>query len=347
MCIRDSIRRERITEGVPDFAQVWRVLYRSTGVNGEPVMVSGLIAVPDAPRTAEPLPVLAFAQGTIGNRPQCGLSHTSRPVSAIPGFETMLREGYVVAATDYIGRGTPGVHPYLLGRAAAYAVLDSVRAARQIASSAGSDFVVWGRSQGGHSVLWTAMLAESYAPEIKLIGAAASAPAIYLEDVLRFNLDTEGGAVVITYALDAWAAYYDDISVEELVRAEFQDRFRAIADTCVTTPLAFLLLGTLPTPAQYLAGDVLADPAITRLLADNTPNGAIGVPLLITHGTGDTLIPFEGSARALAERCAAGENVQLVRIPGVNHDAANESALVTIGWFGDRFAGRPAPNGCP
>jgi hypothetical protein len=48
----------------------------------------------------------------------------------------MLDRGYVVAATDYPGLGTPEVHPYLVGTSEAHAVLDSVRAARAIPEAA-------------------------------------------------------------------------------------------------------------------------------------------------------------------------------------------------------------------
>ena len=66
----------------------------------------------------------------------------------------MLDRGYVVAATDYPGLGTPEVHPYLVGTSEARAVLDSVRAARAIPeAAAGARFAVWGRSQGGQAAL--------------------------------------------------------------------------------------------------------------------------------------------------------------------------------------------------
>ena len=90
----------------------------------------------------------------------------------------MLAHGYVVVATDYEGLGVPGVHPYLVGVSEAHAVLDSVRAARELpATQATSRFAVWGHSQGGHAALWTGQLQPSYAPDVTLAGVAALAPA--------------------------------------------------------------------------------------------------------------------------------------------------------------------------
>ena len=39
-----------------------------------------------------------------------------------------LAHGFAIVATDYQGLGTPGPHPYQIVRAAAYNVLDSIRA---------------------------------------------------------------------------------------------------------------------------------------------------------------------------------------------------------------------------
>ena len=98
----------------------------------------------------------------------------------------MLDRGFVIAATDYAGLGGQGMHPYLIGLSEARAVLDSVRAARQLPDAAAGDrFAVWGHSQGGHAALFTGEQAASYAPELKLVGVAAAAPATYLGELFR------------------------------------------------------------------------------------------------------------------------------------------------------------------
>lgn len=60
------------------------------------------------------------------------------------------------------GLGTPGTQQFLVGRAEAYDVLNSIRAAQQISdTAAGNRNAVWGHSQGGHSALWSAVLTPS------------------------------------------------------------------------------------------------------------------------------------------------------------------------------------------
>jgi alpha-beta hydrolase superfamily lysophospholipase len=339
------IRSEPITSSLPEGAVAWRVLYLSTGVNGEPVAVSGVVVAPEG-ESASPRPVVAFAQGTVGVVPECGTSHTRDPFQQIPEVELLVREGFVVAATDYPGRGTPGIHPYLIGPVEASSVLDSVRAARQLDVNAGDQFVVWGRSQGGHASLWTAQLAGEYAPELTLIGAVASAPAIDLAGIFESGLEKRVGAIVISQALYAWGHLYPDVNLDDLIKPELRTQFENIATTCLTTPAAFLLVGAIPTPSEFLMVDPLTAEPYSTLIADNTPRGPINVPLLISHGIPDSLIPIEGSVADAARRCAEGENVQLVRYPGVEHDAAAQSALMTLGWIEDRFAGRPTGSNC-
>ena len=106
----------------------------------------------------------------------------------------MLERGFAVAATDYPYMGNPEPHPYLVGDSEGRAVLDSVRAARLIPEAkAGRKFAVRGHSQGGQAALFTGILARYYAPELRLVGVAAAAPATELATLLSEDIDTSGG----------------------------------------------------------------------------------------------------------------------------------------------------------
>jgi hypothetical protein len=56
----------------------------------------------------------------------------------MPGIDEFREAGYVIAATDDQGLGTPGPHPYLVGDSEGMGALDSVRAARNWTRSNGS-----------------------------------------------------------------------------------------------------------------------------------------------------------------------------------------------------------------
>lgn len=340
------IRSEELTQNVPEGARAWRILYLSRGADGQPAAVSGIIAAPTA-ASEEPRPIVAWAHGTLGIQPACGTGHLDNPFEQIPQVARLMEQGYVLAATDYPGLGTPGVHPYLFGDVEAAAVLDSVRAARQLDTGAGDRFAVWGHSQGGHATLWTAITAETYAPELELVGAAAIAPAADLVGILNASMDKRAGAILVSMALAAWDATDPGASLEQLVAPDALAEVNKLAELCLTTPSALLLLGDLRPPADYLPPNLTEIDAFQKFIAANTPDDPIDVPLIIAHGTADSIIPFEGSVQEAARRCAAGEDVELNRYPGDDHLPVGEhSAVGVIGWIEDRFAGRPTGPNC-
>lgn len=339
------IRKELVTENQPEGAIAWRIMYLSTGLKGEPIAVTAIVTAPKQP-TESPRPVIAWSHGTIGVLPECAVSHTKDIYKQTPVIETMINEGFIVVATDYLGLGTPGVHPYLVGTVSAYSVLDSVRAARQLDVNAGDRFAVWGASQGGQAALWTAQTAASHAPELKLVAAAASAPAINLAGIIQAKKDDQGGGVFISEALYAWSHSYPDANLDAIIKPEQRAQFERMATTCVSTPLAFLTIGGLLKPSEYLSVDLFTTEPWRTIIDQNTPRGRIDVPLLITHGTADTLIPIELNEKDVERRCNEGENVQFIRLPGIGHDARNESGILTVGWIEDRFAGLKATPSC-
>src|SRR5947209_7209154 len=96
-------------------ARAWKVLYHSRAVDGRDIVVSGVIVAPTGRAPAGGRPVVAWAHGTHGIADKCAPSRIRQWVKYMPGIRQLVDHGYVVAATDYEGLGTPGVHPYLMG----------------------------------------------------------------------------------------------------------------------------------------------------------------------------------------------------------------------------------------
>ena len=113
-----------------------------------------------------------------------------------------LRKGYAVAITDYQGYTTGSVPTYVAGKSEGHAVLDVVRAARQIPGSgvsASAPTIIWGYSQGGQAAGWAAELQPSYAPEMKLAGVAVGGVPSNLQAVAEFD----NASVGTGFGLDA------------------------------------------------------------------------------------------------------------------------------------------------
>ncbi len=136
----------------PPGATAYRIKYRSLSGKGQAIEVTGVVIIPLTPAPAQGRPMVAWAHGTFGVAEGCAPSMNPSMFATVAGLTKMIALGYAVVATDYAGLGTPGPHPYLIGVDSAHAVLDSVKAARELPQSAlGRQYVVWGESQGGHA----------------------------------------------------------------------------------------------------------------------------------------------------------------------------------------------------
>lgn len=346
-----TIIRTEAFSGAPAGAAAYKVLYRSTGPRGEPVAVSGLIIAPQGPAPAGGRRVVAWAHGTTGVARKCAPSLYPQSLSWIPGLADMLARGYVVAATDYPGLGTAGVHPYLIGESEAHAVLDSVRAARNLeGTGAGEHFAVWGHSQGGHATLFSGMLARRYAPELRLAGVAAAAPATELGELFRADIGGPTGKVLGAFALWSWSKLYK-IPLDDVVLERSMLVFERVAGFCNDTPrqVTRLIFAEQPLEREgFLAVDVTMIQPWKRIMDENTPGTMpAGVPVFLAQGTADPLVRPAVTAEYMRILCGKGTPVRFVAVPGGDHDASAEyGAAPAVAWIADRFAGAPPPNNC-
>ena len=130
----------------------------------------------------------------------------------------MLDDGWVVVATDYVAMGTSGTPLYLVGASEARDVVNSVRAARQVAGAdAGTRWGVWGHSQGGHAALWTGALAASLAPELQLVGVAAAAPAAELGPLITQQWSNVVSWVIWPPVAVSWPIVHPGVTLEGVV----------------------------------------------------------------------------------------------------------------------------------
>jgi uncharacterized membrane protein HdeD (DUF308 family) len=346
------VRSERYTKGVPSDLRVWRILYTTTRNAGVPALSSGIVVASDH-LPPGPRPVIAWAHGTTGVASNCApsLLPSRWDRNVIPGLDRLIGRGWVLVASDYVGLGTPGPHPYLIGQGEARSVLDSVRAARQITQlSLTRETVVWGHSQGGHAALWAGMIAPSYAPDVNVVGVAALAPASDLRGLVGHVKTTLEGQVLSAYVLAAYSAVYPDVSFDHYVRPGARVLVREAAKRCLDLPEALpsALTGLLSREAIYAVAPLSG--ALGRRLAENTPTGPIEAPVLIAQGGVDPLVLPSVQRSYVNQRCAAGQAVEYVTYRGRDHLSVlqRDSRLVPflLAWTQARFAGRTPQRAC-
>ena len=345
------LRSEPFSRDIPAGATAWRILYTTTREDGIPAVASGIVVTPD--RVDGPTPVVAWAHGTTGWATGCAPSILEHPfeAGALFSLDAVIGQGWTLVAPDYVGLGTEGSHPYLIGEPTARSVLDSIRAARRLSTVTLADStVVWGHSQGGHAALWTGILAPSYAPELKISGVAALAPASNLASLVDVVGSIRVGSLFGAYVVQSYTDAYAEVRYDDYVRPGAQVIVREMAARCLSERGILVSLATALLLDQPVWGRDPTEGAFGARLAENTPTGAISAPLFIGQGLDDTLISPSSQAAYVGGRCASGQSVDYRTYPGRDHVGlmrADSPALPDlIDWTQQRFSGGPSTDTC-
>lgn len=346
------IRAEPFTRGVPGGAIAWRILYTTTHGDDSPAVASGIVV---APVSGAEHPVIAWHHGTTGFDRACAPSLASAPFEsgALFVLDEIVESGWALVATDYVGLGTEGPHPYMVGEVSGRAELDAVRAARQLdGARLGEQTVAWGHSQGGGASLWSAAIAEDYAPDVPLDGAVALAPAGDLPALVE-NLDrTRGGSVFAAFVISAYSALFPEVSFSQYVRPGAQVTVREMAERCLDEPatlVSVLALVALKDDPDITGADPSTGPLGARL-AQNVPAAASDVPVLIGQGGADDIVSHGMQTDYVAKLCRAGASVDYRAYGGLGHltlvEPRSPAMAEAIAWTKDRFAGIEAHSTC-
>jgi pimeloyl-ACP methyl ester carboxylesterase len=315
---------------VPGASKTLLVLYRSTGVAGGAVPVSGVVSLPKGKAPKGGWPVVTYAHGTTGIADQCAPSRDTAGSSVHPynnyvfGLLTRwLKAGYAVVRTDYEGLGTPGVHPYLVGTSEGRGVLDIVRAAHQADSRVSTkDVAIAGHSQGGHAALWAAALATKYTPDLKVEGTLAFAPAAKLDEQIPVTtvLTNPGGGLsgLISLIIRGVATATPSLDINSLLSEQALALYPQTLDLCLpelSTPDRF---GGL-SPAGLFVQNPDFTAAAKALDAQDPSNLKIATPVQIEQGTADTTVLPLFTDGLVNDLKAHGVKLTYKKYPGADH----------------------------
>ncbi|HEX2312882.1 MAG TPA: lipase family protein [Thermomonospora sp.] len=351
--------------------KAWKIKYVSTDVKGAKIAVSGFVAVPDAPWTGGgSRPVVAFSPGTLGSGSQCALSKQmgGARVDAYEGqnLAALLKAGYAVAASDGVGYLDGQTHTYTVGLNAGHALLDGVRAARQIPLGplkADGKVGIAGYSEGGFNSLWAAQLASSYAPELNVVGAAAGG----VPGDLRLTANRLNGSAFAGFLADAvvgLSAAHPEMPFNELLNDRGRQAVQDVRSKCLLGTLAAFAFNRL----ESFSTDGLSLEEIYALRGPNgvswgqivdaqklgvgigTPSSGaryrIGFPVFQYRGLLEEVIPHEAEEGTRQRYCDAGVTTQWKTYAGEHLTTDWLAAGDVTTFLGDRFAGKPATGNC-
>ena len=308
------------------------MLYRSRSVDGDVVAVSGSLTLPRGPRPKGGWPVITYAHGTAGVADACaptrGYDENQLVSYAYPLLRRFLNAGFAVVRTDYEGLGTPGVHPFLVGRSEGRSVLDAVRAARELEPRLSNRFVIAGHSQGGHAALFAAALASRWVPDLRLRGTVALAPASHLRTqfALTRALSNPGGGLGSFVALGLRAV--DTIAPRVGVPQLLTDRARGLyPDTlrrCHDTLQAGDSVGGLPLN-EILRGDADLSGLLGVIGAQDPEHLTITSRVRLLQGTADGTVFATFTNQLVAELRGRGTKLGYTTYDGVSHAGVIEA----------------------
>ena len=329
----------------------FRILYSSIdGITDEPIVVSGLFLLPEAPPPDEGWPLLAWAHGTTGISDACAPSRAG-PGSAVRDYlRAWLDEGYAVVATDYQGLGTPGLHPYLVKRAEGRSVLDSIRAAYEVREDLAPDVVIAGQSQGGGAAFASAAIAPDYAPDVPLLGTIATGLPYLTADMPTASAvppdQVDPGLAYMFYVAHVATALDPSLEVEELISRQALPVFQDAERLCIGE-----LMGRV-RDVGLTGADTLRPGAIARMIPTLLPHYVyptlqLEQPILIATGTEDRDVDPRGQLMLVRDSCQAGSVVRARLFAGEDHSGAWLASLdEAIGFAAALRSGEPIEPDC-
>ncbi|MEU5161367.1 lipase family protein [Streptomyces sp. NPDC020875] len=324
------------------------VTYTSTGADGGRVTVSGMVFAPAGKPPKGGWPVISLAHGTVGNADICAPSRVdAREFAGNPEIRGWLHRGVAVVATDYEGLGTPGPHPYLHARSAAYGTIDIVRAARQAGIGTSGTWVVTGQSQGGHAAISTAVYATRYAPELDYRGAVATAPPTTMSRLVSDRSHSASEERVIRTALyplvtDGLRALGPRYDYSGLFSAKARALAPAAREKCLSGLFEEVARAGLNDDNVWKQRPETA-PGLLNALRRHTdvPVVRLDRPLFIGQGAKDEIVQAPVVAAYADALRKAGSPVTYREYPAATHLTVMEAAEAeTTAWLAARLGVR-------
>jgi pimeloyl-ACP methyl ester carboxylesterase len=257
--------------------------------------------------------------------------------------------GFVGIIPDFLGFGASKqmLHPYYIEEATASAVLDNIRAGRELALVNGlalnNKLFLAGYSEGGYATLAThKAIEEKGYNELNLV---ASFPASGGYDVKGmqeyfFGLETYHEPFYLAYVAQAYKNFYDwPENAGLLFNEPYASRIPSLFDGSkgggeinaqLSDDVSLLLnpsiLTGIDTDNQFI---FLRNAFVENSLTDWSPS----VPVYMYHGTDDITVPYENSVRTYDRLIANGTstaNLSLTPLHFSNHNTGITPYIIEV-----------------
>ena len=290
-----------------------------------PVQASGVVMIPTGAACPGPFPLVAYSRGTDLDKARALATPGDSEAQLVAGL--LASQGFMVAATDYLGygRSTWPDHPYLHANSEATANVDALRAAREVARQRsiqlnGKVFVT-GYSQGGHASMATQkLISTSLSSEFALAGAGHMSGPYDLVGTVREALDRLplgelGSTYYVPFAVTGLQKVYRNLYTTpgEFFKSPYDETVEGLLPTAGVSLQDLILQNKLPVLLDSLVTDRFVEAArsdtssLHGALAVNSPiDTAPKSPTLLCAGSRDPVVDYRNTRQALATFQAAG-----------------------------------------
>ena len=293
----------------------------------------------------------------------------------LPNLEQFIKDGYVVVGTDYLGLGGGGRHQYAVAKTNGRDAINAARAAGSMNETAASKKTLMiGWSQGAGSTVGASSQADYIAQQgtafdgLDIVGFVAMS----VPDLAMYQpktMDEAGATKMVNDFANSWsvdsfafahmsmnmwgtqAAYPDKLKLSDI----FTDEGAKVLDEVYQNKCVHVATDTINFNYGSSYKSLLRpEPKNTVAWAKAIIDGSVDnnakpiAPVLILYGNKDTTLPPVMGEYYRNQVCAIGGNVARVQLPGDQNHFTTPTVSIPfyMPWIKDRFAGKPAVNGC-
>jgi hypothetical protein len=346
------------------YSAAYQLLYRTTDHAGRPIAAVNTIILPSTPASG-PRKLLSYQTYEDSLTTNCAPSYTLRggssggsyPFSGTQHAEQAwisraLSNGWTVVVPDYEGP----LSEQAIGPLEAHTTLDSIRAAEQFGSAeldgVRTSVGLIGYSGGAIPTVWANAFLAHYAPELRVVGAAAGGiPANVGALFPAFDGGAFSGASI--GLLVSIQRAYPELGLDKILN----DAGKALADqdakdangcggSILNAPFQTADQWSVYPNMQALVNEprVKAAFAHLNLIGGPTPSA----PAYFWNAVNDELATIEPVDELFSAQCAEGAVIDIHREPAGEHVTGMAHYVpAAMDYLKARFEGQPAPNACP
>jgi alpha-beta hydrolase superfamily lysophospholipase len=329
-----------------------RILYRSASLDGQSIVVSGVLLLPKGKAPAGGWPIVSWAHGSSGIADQCAPSTVKNAAGKVDlyGYGGLIAEflkaGYAVVATDYEGLGTPGEHPYIIADSEGRSVIDAVRAGINADHSLSKSWFAVGHSQGGQAAIAAGELADTWGAGLDFRGTVGMAPVTNVGAAYLYGSPGPVDRGFYLLALEGLKTQHPDLRLADYLGPQALAMLPEAQNECTLKIWQDFSanLGNKIGDFQFTPQTPEAALAIQPLLDEQSvPRGRTPGPMLLLQGDHDPSIKRAITFQAVENARAAGTVADFRVYPGKDHysvlgDAKSGGAATdVIAWMGDHL----------